>query len=71
MCCATEKRRGGAMQDDQLFMAEIGVMSKLAHPYIAKYLGCGMLAEEPGKQSSQNAQHHIAIVRMYRSKKDP
>lgn len=51
------------MQDDQMFMAEIGVMRKLSHPYIIRYLGCGMMTQGPKKGSSENPQSHIAIVR--------
>jgi serine/threonine protein kinase len=51
------------MQDDQLFMAEIGVMRKLSHPYIVHYLGCGMLSEKPANGASENPKSYIAIVR--------
>ena len=50
------------LQDDQMFMAEIGVMRKLSHPYIIRYLGCGMMTQGPKKGSSEDPQSHIAIV---------
>lgn len=50
------------MQDDQMFMAEMGVMRKLSHPYITRYLGCGMLTEELGNESEGDPHSYIAIV---------
>jgi hypothetical protein len=47
------------MQDDQMFMAELGVMRKLSHPYIVRYLGCGVLTEK----SASGNKNYIAIVR--------
>lgn len=46
-----------------MFMAELGVMRKLSHPYIVRYLGCGMLSEDPEKGSSEDPHNYIAIVR--------
>jgi hypothetical protein len=44
-----------------MFMAELGIMRKLSHPYIIRYIGCGVLkdnhAEGPPK-------HYIAVVRL-------
>ena len=46
-----------------MFMAELGVMRKLSHPYIVRYLGCGVLTEDPGVPGA-TSKNHIAIVRL-------
>jgi serine/threonine protein kinase len=46
------------MQDDEMFLAELGVMKKLSHPYIIRYLGCGILTEK----DSAGTKNYIAIV---------
>ena len=45
-----------------MFMAELGVMRKLSHPYIARYLGCGVLTEPP--VAGAKPKSYIAIVRL-------
>lgn len=44
-----------------MFMAEIGIMRKLSHPYIIRFLGCGVLNEAaaPGTPVRQV----LAVVR--------
>lgn len=49
------------VQDDRMFLAEIGVMRKLSHPYIVRYLGCGILSESQPDGAPQK--HFIAVVR--------
>ena len=51
------------MQNDQMFMAELGVMRKLSHPYIARYLGCGMMAGAPQEAGAEEPHSYLAIVR--------
>lgn len=47
------------LQDDQLFLAEISVMKRLSHPYIIRYLGCGIIQTHQGR--------YLSIVRAFRS----
>jgi serine/threonine protein kinase len=51
------------MQDDQMFLEELAVMKKLSHPYIIRYLGCGVMTEEDDGHTSRQ----IAIVRLHSS----
>ena len=48
------------VQGDGAFMAELHIMRKLSHPYIARYLGCGVMTEKgrPGTPPRQ----YISIV---------
>lgn len=48
------------VQGDRAFMAELHIMRKLSHPYIARYLGCGVMTEKgrPGTPPRQ----YISIV---------
>lgn len=43
-----------------MFMAEIGIMRKLSHPYIIRYLGCGIIAD---RQADGTEKHFMAVVR--------
>eukprot|EP00892_Ulva_mutabilis_P009310 jgi/Ulvmu1/6751/UM030_0086.1 len=47
-------------EDDRMFMAEIGIMRKLSHPYIIRYLGCGIVTEkQPGGSPDK---HFMAVA---------
>ena len=45
-----------------MFMAEIGVMRRLSHPYIIRYLGCGVIKES--QPDGMPPKHFIAVVRV-------
>ena len=48
------------MQDDRMFMAEIGLMRKLSHPYIVRYHGCGVITH--AQPNGGPPKHFIAVV---------
>lgn len=48
-----------------MFMAEIGIMRKLSHPYIIRFLGCGVITEQPALSAAPGTapKHFLAVVR--------